>query len=140
RIPIVGISGSTGKTAVARLVARMLKLSGKQVGMACADGLYFGRRRVRAKSAATWDAGHAVLLNPSIDAAVFENDMRMILREGLAYDRCQVGIVTHIDPEDTDPEFFIDDPEQIFNVLRTQVDVVLDDGAAILNADDPAVA
>jgi cyanophycin synthetase len=140
RIPITGITGSKGKTVVAHLLTRMLKLTGKQVGLACSDGLYFGRRHVRATDAANWEGGHAVLLNPSVEAAVFENGLRMILNQGLAYDRCQVGIVTNINPADIAPEFFVEDAEQIFDVLRAQVDVVLDNGCAVLNADDPLVA
>ena len=80
------------------------------------------------------------MLNRQVEAAVFENDSRTILNEGLAYDRCAVGIVTNLDPTDTVPECSITEPEQIYNVMRTQVDVVLPTGAAVLNADDEAVA
>lgn len=140
RIPIVGITGSRGKTTVARLVARMLKLSGRSVGMACSDGLFFGRRQASALNAATWDAAHSVMLNRNVDAAVVENGLRMILSDGLAYDRCLVGVVTNIHPDMLDPEYFIEEPQQVFNALRAQVDVVLDEGAAVLNADDALVA
>ncbi|TEW51982.1 cyanophycin synthetase, partial [Escherichia coli] len=40
RIPIVGITGTNGKTVVAKLVAQMLQLSGKHTGLGCSDGLY----------------------------------------------------------------------------------------------------
>jgi len=140
RIPIVGITGSRGKTTVARLVARMLKLSGKHVGMACSDGLFFDRRRAQQGNNATWAAAHQVLLTRSVEAAVFENSRRTILSEGLAYDRCSVGIVTNVDAADLDPEFFIETTDQLANVFRTQVDLVLPDGVAILNASDPLVA
>jgi cyanophycin synthetase len=79
------------------------------------------------------------LLNRQVEAAVFENDSRTILNEGLAYDRCSVGVVTNLDPLDTVPECSITEPEQIYNVLRTQVDVVLPNGFSVLNADDEAV-
>jgi len=61
------------------------------------------------------------------------------LNEGLAYDRCSVGVVTNLDPLDTVPECSITEPEHIYNVLRTQVDVVLPNGFSVLNADDEAV-
>lgn len=140
RIPIVGVTGSRGKTTVSRLIGRMLKLSGKQVGLACGDGLFFDRRRAKAGNCANWAAAHRVLLTRSVEAAVFENGRRAILSEGLAYDRCSVGIVTNIDPGDIDPEFFIENAEQIANIYRTQVDLVLDDGTAVLNATDSRVA
>ncbi len=140
RIPIVGVTGSKGKTTVSRLVGRMLKLSGKHVGLACGDGLFFDRRRAKAGNCANWASAHRVLLTRSVEAAVFENGRRTILSEGLAYDRCSVGVVTNIDPTDFDPDFHIDSTELLVNVFRTQVDLVLDNGAAVLNASDPLVA
>ena len=71
---------------------------------------------------------------------MIENGSDTILAEGLGYDRCQVGIITNIDPVRHYGKFYIETPEQVCNVLRTQVDVVLDDGVAVLNADDPLVA
>ena len=141
RIPIVGITGTHGKTTIARLVARIIHLSGKHVGLACGDGLYFGQRQVEKGNRANWAAARRVLLNRAVEAAVFENGSVSILSEGLAYDRCQVGVVTNIDPADRLPEYYIDDAEQMATkVKRTQVDVVLPDGVAVLNADDPLVA
>jgi cyanophycin synthetase len=75
-----------------------------------------------------------------VEAAVFENGSKAILSEGLAYDWCQVGVVTKIDPADTLPEFYIDDAEQMVKVARTQVDIVLPTGVAVLNAADERVA
>lgn len=140
RIPIIGVTGSKGKTTVARIVAWLIHLSGKRVGLACSDGLYVGDRRVEKKDRANWASARKVLLNRTADAAVIENGGRSIVSEGLAYDRCQVGIVTNIDPDDSLPEYFIEDADQLYKVLRTQVDVVLPDGVAVLNADDPLVA
>ncbi|WP_016832604.1 Mur ligase family protein, partial [Herbaspirillum lusitanum] len=141
RIPIVGITGTHGKTTIARLVARIIDLSGKHVGLACGDGLYLGQRLVEKGNRANWGAAHRVLLNRAVEAAVFENGSVSILSEGLAYDRCQVGVVTNIDPADSLPEYYIDNAEQLATkVKRTQVDLVLPDGAAVLNADDPLVA
>lgn len=141
RIPIVGVTGTHGKTTIARLIARIIHLSGKHVGLACGDGLYFGQRLVEQGNRATWGAAHRVLLNRAVEAAVFENGSVSILAEGLAYDRCQVGVVANIDPADSLPEYYIDNAEQMATkVKRTQVDVVLPDGVAVLNADDALVA
>ena len=87
-----------------------------------------------------WESGQRLLLNKNVEAAVFANGNRMILTEGLAYDRCTVGVVTDARGHDHLGEFYIDDPEQMYRVLRTQVDVVLSDGVAVLNAADPIVA
>ncbi|MBZ0092916.1 MAG: cyanophycin synthetase [Sulfuricellaceae bacterium] len=137
RFPIVGIGGTKGKTVVARVVAQLLQLSGKHVGLACSDGLFLGSRQVEKNDSANWAAAHKVLLNRSVEAAVFETGCRAILGEGLAYDRCQVAVLTNLDPSEQAPEFYIETPEQMLNVLRTLVDVVLPDGVAVLNACDP---
>lgn len=137
RIPIVGISGSTGTATVARLLARLIHLSGKQVGMASSEGLFFNHRRVEAGDKANWVSARKVLINRATEIAVFENSARNILTEGLAYDRCNIGIITDVQDAADLQDFYIHDQEQRFNVLRTQVDVVLPEGTAILNARDP---
>jgi cyanophycin synthetase len=137
RIPVVGISGSKGTTAVARLTAEFLRLGGKLTGLACADGLFFNRRKLRDSNCADWQNGRRILMNRTAEAAVIENPGDVILGEGLAYDRCQVGVVTGVDPELHYGRFHINTPEKVFQVMRSQVDVVLPGGAAVLNADDP---
>ena len=140
RIPIVGVTGSSGTTPVAKLVANFLHLSGLRTGLACSDGLFFDQRRLEQGNRANWAAAHKLLLNRSAEAAVCENGARALLAEGLAYDRCQVGVVTGLQHAEDLEEFYVHDDEQLYNVLRTQVDIVLPDGAAVLNADDPLVA
>ena len=140
RIPVVGISGTDGKSLAARILSRMLHLRGEHVGLACADGLYFAQRQAEKRDAANWTAGQKVLMNRSVEAAVIENGADTILAEGLGYDRCQVGIITNIEAARHFGKCYIETAEQVCNVLRTQVDVVLDEGAAVLNADDPLVA
>jgi cyanophycin synthetase len=140
RIPVVGIAGSRGKTMVARLIARMIGLQGAYVGLACSDGLYLKQRRVEQGDCANWESAQRLLINRSVQAAVIENGIRMVLAEGLGYDRCLVGVVTNIDPQGSMPEFYIDNADQFANVVRTQVDVVLPEGAAVLNAADARVA
>ncbi len=139
RIPVVGITGTNGKTVVAKLVARLLQLSGKHTGLACSDGLFLDRRQVETGDRANWEAAHRILKNRAVEAAVFENDSGTILSEGLAYDRCQVGVVTNFDTPDHLGDNYIEDVDRMYNVLRTQVDVVLKDGVAVLNARDPRV-
>ncbi|WP_300454117.1 cyanophycin synthetase [Accumulibacter sp.] len=137
RIPIVGISGSSGKTTVARLVARLLTLAGKRTGLACSDGVYVDRRCIAPENGANWESAHRILMNRGVDAAVFENGTDTILDEGLAYDRCLVGVVTNVDAARHFGRHDVETAEQVFTVLRTQVDLVLPTGAAVLNASQP---
>ena len=140
RIPIVGITGSHGKTLVAKIVARLLHLSGQYVGLACSDGLYLDQRLIEKRNSANWTSAQKLLMNRRVEAAVIENSVATILNEGLGYDRCQVGVITNLLPEQHYGESYIDSPEQVYNVLRTQVDVVLSGGKAVLNAGYPLLA
>ncbi|KGM39592.1 cyanophycin synthetase [Aquabacterium sp. NJ1] len=141
RVPIIGVAGSQGTNNIARLTAWLLHLSGKHVGLACRDGLFLGSRRVESGDRANWDAGQRLLMNREVNAIVLENGAASILNDGLAYDRCAVGVVTDLlgseAPVDASlAEHDIHEPSQLFKVLRTQVDVVLPDGVAVLNAAD----
>ena len=139
RIPIVGVAGSQHTTQIARLVAWLLQLSGHQVGLACRDGLFVGPRQLEKADAAHWEPGRRLLINRNVEAAVFENGPMSLLTEGLAYDRCQIGIVTDSLPVPGLDEQLMTEPEHRFKIMRTQVDVVLPSGTAVLNATDPTV-
>lgn len=140
RIPVVGVTGSRGTTAIARLVAWLANLGGSQVGLACKAGLFVGRRPLQRGDFSQARTARSVLMNRGVQTAVFENSPMTIVNEGLAYDRCQVGVVTDAHGSPALEACHIREAEQIFKVLRTQVDVVLPDGVAVLNAADTVVA
>ena len=140
RIPLVGIAGSVGGQRIARLVAWLLHLSGRHTGLACAEGLFLDQRCIDTANSAHWEAGQRLLMNRSVQAAVFENGAESILRNGLAYDRCQIGVVTDLGGAAGLAEFDITEESQMVRVLRTQVDAVLTGGAAVLNASPPELA
>lgn len=136
RIPIVGITGSRNTGRIARLVAWLLHISGKHVGVACSEGLFLDARQVETQDCAHGEASQRVLLNRMVEAAVFESPATAILGEGLPYDKCTVGVVTDVRWSEALRHFDIQDDEQTFKVARTQVDVVLPSGTAVLNAAD----
>jgi len=140
RIPIVGVAGTRHTHTTARLVAWMLHLRGTPVGLACRDGLFLENRLIDSTDCADWSAGHRLLMNRRIEAAVIENGPLSILNDGLAYDRCDVGIVTDLCGARTLGEHDIHEAAEMSKVLRTQVDVVLGHGVAVLNAGNPEVA
>lgn len=139
-LPIIGVAGSRGKTLVAQLIASLLQLTAINVGLACSNGMYFNQRQLDNRHCANWESGRRLLLNRQVDVAIIENDNRMILNEGLPYERCSIGVITNLDPNDTVLECAINDTEDIYRVMRTQIDVVLPTGVGVLNADDPEVA
>jgi cyanophycin synthetase len=144
RIDIVGLAGSKGTRTIARLVAWLLHLSGRRVGLACRDGLFLGGRQIDRTDGACWEAGHRLLLNRSVDAVVIENGPTSVLNDGLAYDRCHVGVVTDLWFDAGAAQALaahdVRESAQLAKVLRTQIDVVMPDGVAVLNASDARIA
>jgi cyanophycin synthetase len=102
-------------------------------------GLYLDGRKVTAADCTRFDAAQRLLINRNVQAAVFESHARAILTEGLPYDRCLVGVVTGMGQVADVEDLYVRDEDALFNVVRSQVDVVLSDGAAVLNAADPQV-
>jgi cyanophycin synthetase len=139
RIPLVGVTGTRDAALVARLVGTVLYQSGKHVGVANREGLFLDRRQVTKLDATRFDAGQRLLINRTVQAAVFESNARTILSEGLPYDRCLVGIVTDMGDTASVEDLYVRDRDALFNVVRSQVDVVLSEGASVLNAADPQV-
>ena len=139
RMPLIGVASGSGSTLISRLIAHLIYVSGKHVGLACSSGLYLDQRQVDKNNCATWDAGQRLLINRSIEAAVFETSNRMILSDGLPYDKCAVGVISELNSEEDLREFYITDEERLFNVVRTQVDIILPTGVAVLNAANPQI-
>ena len=137
RIPVVAISGSAGTTTVAQLLAHLVCLSNQRVGLACGNGMYIGLRQVESGNRANWATAHKLLLNPLVETAVIETGSISLLSEGLAYDRCQVAVLTGINADENLGEYAMNTPEKRYNVYRTFIDVVLPSGVAVLNAADP---
>ena len=140
RIPIVGIAGTRHNAFTARFVGWLLQLSGKLTGVASSEGMFLNNRRTQKSATAHWAGAHRLLTNRLAQAAVIQTTARSILEEGLAYDRCLVGVVTDMDGFETLADHDVLEQAQMTRVLRTQIDVVLDEGAGVLNADIEQVA
>lgn len=139
RIPVVGVTGVNGKTTVTRLVAHLLGRVHATVGMTCTEGIYIGDRRIEEGDCSGPKSARKILQNPSVEAAVVETARGGILREGLGFDRCDVGIVTNIGEGDHLGTADIDTPERLAWVKGTLVWAVAPTGVAVLNASDPLV-
>jgi cyanophycin synthetase len=140
RIPIVAITGVNGKTTTTRLIAHLVKLSGKTVGMTCTDGIVIDGRLIDRGDCSGPQSARAVLMNPRVQAAVLETARGGILREGLGFDVCDVGIVTNIGEGDHLGLAEVETPEKLAQVKRTVIEAVAPWGTGVLNADDPLVS
>ncbi|MFY3079449.1 cyanophycin synthetase [Achromobacter xylosoxidans] len=140
RIPVVAVAGTNGKTTTVRLTAHILGTAGNRVGMTNSDGVYVDNLRIDTGDCSGPRSARSVLMHPDVDAAVFETARGGILREGLAFDRCNVAIVTNIGMGDHLGLGYISTVEDLAVVKRVIVQHVHPSGTAVLNAADPIVA
>jgi cyanophycin synthetase len=138
RIPILAITGTNGKTTVARMVAHIFKMGGVRVGLTTTDGIYIdGQLYMKGDLTGPWSA-RVVLKDPTVEAAVLETARGGILREGLGFERCDVGAVLNLSGDHLGLGG-IHTLEQLAEVKSLVVEVVRPDGVSVLNADDPLV-
>lgn len=139
RVPIVAVTGVNGKTTVTRFITHVLRGTGKCVGMTCTDGIYVDDHRIDCADCSGPQSARTVLMNPNVEAAVFETARGGILREGLAFDYCNVAVVTNIGDGDHLGLCDVNTPEELAKVKRCIVEAVATSGYAVLNAADPLV-
>ena len=138
RIPVIGVTGTAGKTTTIRLLAHLLRDTGKMLGVSSSDGLQIGPRFSPIKNGDRITGSQGVLLHPWTELAVCEVSAETILTEGMGFDRCQIGVVLNVGSDDLGLAY-IDTLEQMTKVNRCVVDIVLPTGTAVLNADDEFV-
>jgi len=139
RIPVIAVTGTNGKTTTVRLAAHLLKAQGLRVGMTNTDGVYVNGRQTDSGDCSGPRSARNVLMHPDVDAAVFETARGGLLREGLAFDRCQVAVVTNLGAGDHLGLNYITTLEDLSVLKRVIVLNVDPKGMAVLNANDPAV-
>jgi cyanophycin synthetase len=133
RIPIAAVTGTNGKTTVARMVAHIHKMCGATVGLSTTDGVYIDGERTVAGDMTGPVAAAMVLRDPRVDLAVLETARGGLVRAGMGYRACNVGAVLNVSADHLGLGG-IDTLEQLAEVKRIVVEVARD--CAVLNADD----
>ena len=139
RIPLIAVTGTNGKTTTVRLCAHLLRSHGLRVGMTNTDGVYVNGLQLDTGDCSGPRSARSVLMHPDVDAAVLETARGGILREGLAFDRCHVAVVTNIGAGDHLGLNYISTVEDLAVLKRVIVQNVAPNGMAVLNAADPMV-
>ncbi|MBA3058808.1 MAG: cyanophycin synthetase [Gammaproteobacteria bacterium] len=139
RIPLVAVTGTNGKTTTVRLIAHLLGQTGLRVGMTNTDGVYIAGQRIDTGDCSGPKSARNVLQHPDVDAAVLETARGGMLREGLAFDRCDVAVVTNVGSGDHLGLNYITTVEDLAVLKRVIVQNMATDGVAVLNAADPIV-
>lgn len=136
RIPIIAVTGTNGKTTTTRLLAHIAQTTGFSTGYTTTDGIYVnGERRQKGDTTGPVSAEY-ILKDPTVEFAVLETARGGILRSGMAFDCCDVGIITNIkeDHLGLNDIHTLDDLAQVKGVVAR---AVKKDGYAVLNAEDP---
>src|ERR1700716_3076793 len=107
--------------------------------MTCTDAFSINHQRIGAGDCSRPRSARAVLLHPRVEVAVLETARGGILREGLAFDWCSVGVVTNVSPDHMGLKG-VNTLEELARVKQVVVENVHRTGAAVLNAEDPLVA
>ncbi|RAK56448.1 cyanophycin synthetase [Phenylobacterium deserti] len=139
RIPIFAITGTNGKSTTGRMLSHILRQTGLTVGLTNTSGVYVNSEQVLQADASGPKSARMVLHDPMVDAAVFEVARGGLLREGLAFDRCDIGAVTNVQPDHLGLKG-IDTVQDLAWVKSIVVENVADDGISVLNADDVLTA
>ena len=135
RIPIIAVTGTNGKTTTTRLLAHIVKNNGYKVGFTTSDGIYVQNHMMEKGDTTGPMSTEYILKDPTVEFAVLEVARGGILRSGLGFSRCDIGIITNIQED----HLGISDIHTLDDLARVKATVVRSikkDGWAILNAED----
>jgi len=138
RIPIFAITGTNGKTTTTRLIAHILRNSGRTVGFTTTDGTYIGNEQIVQGDNTGPVSAQLVLKDPTVDVAVLETARGGIIRSGLGFDHCDVGVVLNVAADHLGLKD-VNTLEDLARVKSVIPRAVAKDGWAVLNAEDERV-
>jgi cyanophycin synthetase len=113
-------------------------MNGHRVGYTTSDGVYIQNRLLMTGDCTGPASAEFVLKDPTVNFAVLESARGGLLRAGLGFKRCDVGIVTNVASDHLGLKG-IHTIEQLAKVKGVIPETVLPNGYAILNADDDLV-
>ena len=139
RVPIVAVTGTNGKTTTTRLIAHIARQVYETVGFTTTDGIYIGDRLIEKGDTTGPQSAQMILRDPTVEMAVLETARGGILRSGLAFPHCDVGVVLNVAADHLGLGD-INTIDQMAWVKGVVAEAVHADGYAVLNADDERVA
>lgn len=133
QIPVVAITGTNGKTTTTLLISHVLRDLGLCTGTTTTQGIYIDGQCVKTGDCSGYLSARRVLNDPAVEVAVLETARGGILRRGLAFDRCEVGVVLNISSD----HLGLDGIETLEDLAQVKGLVArCARNAAVLNADD----
>ena len=138
RIPIIAVTGTNGKTTTTRLIAHIAKMKGKKVGYTTSDGVYIQNRLLMTGDCTGPKSAEFVLKDPTVNFAVLECARGGLLRAGLGFKKCDIGVVTNVAGDHLGLKG-IHTIDQLAKLKGVIPETVHKDGYSVLNADDDRV-
>ncbi len=139
RVPIIAITGTNGKTTTTRLIAHIFKQTNQIVGYTTTDGTYIGEYLVEPGDNTGPQSAQLILQDPTVEVAVLESARGGILRSGLAFNQCDVGVVLNVAADHLGLGD-INSIEAMAKVKGVIAETTMPNGYVVLNADDPLVS
>jgi cyanophycin synthetase len=139
RVPIIAITGTNGKTTTTRLIAHIFRQTQQVVGYTTTDGIYIGDYLVEQGDTTGPQSAQVILQDPTVEVAVLETARGGILRSGLGFNQCDVGVVLNVAADHLGIGD-IETVEDLAHLKSVVVESARPNGYAVLNADDPLVA
>lgn len=134
-IPIIAVTGTNGKTTTTRLISHIVKNNGYRVGFTTSDGIYIQNTMLTKGDTTGPISAEFILKDPTVEFAVLETARGGILRSGLGFGQCDIGVLTNIN-EDHLGINDIHTLKDLTKVKRVVLDSVKKNGWCVLNADD----
>lgn len=134
-IPIIAVTGTNGKTTTTRLISHIVKNNGYRVGFTTSDGIYIQNTMLTKGDTTGPISAEFILKDPTVEFAVLETARGGILRSGLGFSNCDIGVLTNI-KEDHLGINDIHSLKDLTRVKRVILDSVKKNGWSVMNADD----
>ena len=132
RIPLIAVTGTNGKTTTTLMIAHAVRLAGLRTGHTTTQGIFIGERMVGQGDCTGYWSHRTVLGSPEVDFAVLETARGGLLKRGLAFDVCTVGVMLNV----SDDHLGMDGVETVEDLARVKSTVIAASQTAVLNADD----
>jgi cyanophycin synthetase len=133
RIPLIGVTGTNGKTTTTLLIAHAVRMAGLRTGVTTTEGVFVDGQQIAKGDCTGYRSARSVLASPDVDFAVLETARGGILKRGLAYDRCDVAVVLNVSAD----HLGLDGVESVEELAKVKAVVAQRaTRAVVLNAED----
>jgi cyanophycin synthetase len=135
-LPVIQVTGTNGKTTTVRLIAHLVRSSGRTVAYSSTDGVFRGDAELLEAGDYSGFGGAARAMAQAPDIAVLETARGGLLLRGCGVRHNDVAVVTNVSADHLGLNG-IDTIDQLAEVKSVITRITRPGGWDVLNADDP---